>query len=258
MAPNFAAALGTKVLVGARNLSQITNESGLDASVDLAETTCYETSTGGETRDKTYIPGHRDATASFSGLYDGSTDSLDDFLREQLASSSPPPFSWGPSGDAIGKRAVLIDGDVSALAGQAAGADAVKWTLAVQASERRGGYWLSPLQTLSSTGALTAVSDPRASTTAGGSTRGGVAHVHITSLSTGSTGQLLIQHSTDGSSWSDLLTVGLANTSTDPNLSSLFARSTVAGTVKERLRANLHQLSGSDSATLAVSFARHS
>jgi len=66
-----------------------------------------------------------------------------------------------------------------------------------------------------------------------------------------------VQHSSDGSSWTDLVTFSLANATTSTSAATYVRRTEVTGAVKERLRANLHKLSASDSIRFAVAFARN-
>lgn len=261
MTPTFQTGRGARVLWDATNLSPIMTDTTIDVTCPPAEATTYESSTGtpgapGATvNDRVYIAGKRDAMVNFEGLFDGSTSEYDNVVNTDLGGSTKSVITIGVAQDTIGNRARLVLGDAAKYGTSVPASDVVSVSASAQASEERAGYWLAPLAARTSTGALTAVSDPTASTTSGGSTSGGVAHLHITALSTASTGRVLVQHSTDGSSWADLLTFNFSNTSTSTG--GTVTRSTVAGTVKERLRANLHQLSASDSVTFAVAFARH-
>ena len=253
MAPNFRhGSGGVRVLLNHKDLSGILRDSSVEASVDTAETTTYRTSTGGATRDKTFIPGHRDATANFDGLFDGSTAAVDQVIEDALGSATQQRWTVGPEDDAIGRYAVLILSDHTEFTISAPADDVVSATAAVQASNRRGGVWLAPLAARTSTGALTGVTD--GSTTAGGSTAGAVAHLHVTAISTASTAApvVKVQHSSDGSSFTDLITFA-ASTAVGSQ------RGTATGAVKETVRAIVTSFPGTTakSATFAVAFARN-
>jgi len=79
-------------------------------------------------------------------------------------------------------------------------------------------------------------------------TNGGVASLHVTAFSGLTNNIIKVQHSTDNSIWTDLVTF---TTVTGPT----FQRSTVAGTVNQYLRA-FWDVTGSGTNTFVVAFAR--
>lgn len=252
MAPNFRHGRGTRVLMNTRDLSVIFNAAEQTRKVEVAKTTTFATSTGGQTKDHTYIPGLRDATLTVEGLADGSTEKVDHIVRDALGASTRQRWTWSPGQAASGGDAYLVDGDATEFAVTATPGDAVAVTATVQASEARSGYWLAmnlatPAAS-ASTGNGSAVVSPDASTAIGGTLFGGVAHCHVVSATT-STGRIKVQHSTDGATWADLLTINFSS-------GRSITRSTVAGTVKEQLRAQMTQLSPAG-VQIALAFARH-
>lgn len=247
MAPTFVHGRGTRVLVNTRDLSEILNDSEASGTVEMHDVTCYVSSTGGTATEKAYKPGLKDGTVTLTGLADGSTARVDAILSAALAASTKTRVTYGPGSAAVGDPAILVNTDATDFTVTSPVSDMVAVTASLQASQLRYGHWLaSPTAASTSTGGLATVNSY--STTAGASTRGGVAHCHIVSATT-STGVVKVQHSTDGASWADLLTFTISS-------GRSVQRSTVAGSVKEKVRANVHQASTAGF-TVGVAFARH-
>ena len=250
MAPTFPHGKGSRVLFNTRDLSNILNSFEVTRTAAVHDVTCYVTSTGGQTTDNAYLPGLKDGVATLEGLSDGSTAKLDQVLSTALAAATKPVISLGPGGAAVGDPAILAQADMTDFTITSPAKDVVAVTAKVQASMMRvGGWWLAtPTAPSTSTGGLTGIIDRTISTAAGSSTRGGVAHCHIVSATT-STGVVKVQHSTDGASWSDLISFTISS-------GRSVQRSTVAGSVKERIRGNVHQASTAGF-TVGLTFARH-
>lgn len=259
MAPVFKHGKGTRALVGGIDLALYTNNADEDNTVDVADVTTYKTSTGGQTHDRRYVPGHRDSVITFDGLMDGSTGptaasgglgvyGTERGIEAALGGSVQPVLTWGAVGDAVGDYANLALVDASGYKVTSPGKDVVATTISLQASMRRGGRWLHTLAAETSTAAQSGVT---LGSTAAASTRGGVAHLHVVGCSTLTTLTVKVQHSSDGASWADLITLSAT--------AATAVRSTVAGTVKERVRAASTVLSGGagKTVTYAVAFARH-
>ena len=227
MAPTFKTGQCTRVLLNGVDLSPILNDSERSGTADTAETTTYATSSGACTTDKTYIVGHRDATISFSGLADASTGEVDRTIEAALQSTDQQ-YTWGPGGSAVGDYAVLTRGLATEFTVTAPASDVVAVSASVQANLSRGGRWLiSPVAATTSTGAK-ATQTIGSTTTGIASTNGAVLHFHVVANTT-STGTVVAQHSTDGASWADLATFAFSS-----GVSA--ARSTVTGTIKEKVR----------------------
>jgi hypothetical protein len=256
MAPTFKSARCTTVLMDGFDMSQILNDSSVNASVNTADTTTYATSTGGCQPDKTFIPTLVEGTLSMSGMVDFGTTGAESrgvdrgAIEAVLASTTKQRVTYGPGGSTVGSRAYLINGDVTSYNITAPVADLIGMSADVQASNRRAGWWLiSPgaSRTAVSTGFAT-VTD-RGLSTAGGSTpAGGTAHLHVVSVTT-STGQVKVQHSTDGTAWADLVTLSFSS-------GRSAQRSTVAGSVKEKLRGTLPAITAGG-ARIGLAFARN-
>lgn len=252
MAPTFKTGRCTRVLLNGVDLSLILNDSERSASADTAETTTYATSTGGCTTDKTYIVGQKDATVSFSGMVDASTDLVDQTIEAALGSTTEQQYTWGPGGSSVGGRAFLTRGLGTEFTVTSPAQDVVAVSASVQANLSRGGVWLiSPSAPSTSTGALATVTERTgfASTASGGSTNGAVIHFHMLSSSTNSTGTVKAQHSTDGATWADLATFNYSS-------AAGAQRSTVSGAIKEKVRGIITAKSTQDP-RLALALARH-
>lgn len=227
------------------DLSPFLNAASVSASMDPAEVTNF--ASGG---NREYIKGLRDAIISLDGFYSAGTTEpsteITDVLTSAFAGTTNPVVTIGLEGDTIGRRAILVNGVLPTYDIDAPVDDVITTSVDVQSIDGyEGGFWLRNLSASTSTGASSAVNS---GLTGGGTTGGGVAHFHVTSLSA-TTAQLLVQHSTTGSTWATLIT---ANFST-----SSVTRSTVSGTVKEQVRATVNQLGSTGGITAAVAFARY-
>ena len=178
-------------------------------------------------------------------------DNIADYLDNALGGSTKFVVSVALDGGATtGKRAFLLQGHAVKHDVQAPFDDIVKIAVDVQASGGyQGGRWLAGPTTSAATANGGAVDS---GLTNGGSTGGGLGHAHIIAERNVVTATLKVQHSTSGSTWADLITFTAATGRT-------FQRSTVAGTVKERVRGALTTLTEGatgGSLTWAVAFAR--
>lgn len=255
MAPNFRVAK-SKVLFNNCDMSQILTSVTVDASADALKTTVLANA------DHTYIPGLKDDTISYEGLFDGSvlpavagsaTGALDNKFSAALAASSQPIVTYGPQGDTIGYRARLLKHEQTAYTASSPAADVVKVSAAGQGSGiQDAGVWLLNLA------ARTSTSSTFASVNSGivaGTTSGGVGHFHMTADSTVTSFIAKIQHSTAGASWADLITFTASTATSSANSAQ---HSTVAGTIKRHTRAIISTFTGGSpkTATIGIAFAR--
>lgn len=236
---------GVRPLIDEKDMSDFLTDFTVSASMEAGETTTFRDS------DRNYIRGLRDVTASFEGLFAAATSSTSDvvnYLDGALGGSTRFVVTVDVEGT-TGGRALMMTGDMVGYDIDAPVDGIVGLSLDIQGSDGyRGGRMLRPLS-LSATGTVSGTAVLTAGTTAaGGTTGGGLAHLHVTK--TGSTKDLaiIVQHSTSGSTWANLISFTATTAAT-------FQRSTVAGTVKEQLRVT--KGSTSPAATYAVSFSRH-
>lgn len=251
MAPVFKHGKGVRPLIRQYDFSPFLNNVTVSASMDPAEVTTFQDN------DKNYIAGLRDVTVSFDGFFSASTvagsTEIANICDDALGSTSSPFGVTVAVDSSTGGRALMMQGDVSSYNTEVPLTDAVSLAVDVQGSGGyRGGVVLRPLSAATSTGSNGGVGPVLGSTAAGGTTGGGVAHLHLVSASTLTSVTFKVQHSTSGSTWADLITFTAATQAT-------FQRSTVAGTVKERVRSTISAFTGGagKSVTAAVAFARH-
>lgn len=235
----FTHGKGAGVLVGEYNLSPYLSSYESSKTLEVAETTTF-TATA-----KTFIPGLLDATLSMGGFFDGAVGAVDEILEAALGAAAPKVVTLLPAGAAggtIGDRAQLCVADETTYGASAAPGDAVSITAEFQAT---GGLWggvlLHPLTARTAAANYTAVDN------AASSANGYVANVHVTAFD-GTDVVIKVQHSTDNSSWSDLVTFATVSGVTSE-------RKTATGTVNRYVRAIIS--SGTfTSVTFAVAFSR--
>lgn len=240
---------GVRVLTDEKDLSDFLREVGVSASMDPADITTFGDN------DRSYIPGLKDATLTFDGLFSASTTPADDianFLDDALGGSTKHVYTVDID-RSTGGRAWMMKADNTSYDISAPVADVVSVSVDAQASDGyTGGRMLRPLSASTSTGSNSGVATP-GTTAAGGTTGGGLAHLHVTAVaSTFASATFRVQHSTSGSTWATLHTFTAATGIT-------FQRSTISGTIKERVRSTISSYTattGADTITAAVAFSR--
>lgn len=248
MAVTFRAGKGIRPLVDEKDMSAFLTEVSVAAERDPLDVTTFQDN------DRNYIPGLGNVTASMDGFFAASTTAVDDlanYMDSQIGGSTKMVVTIDMQGT-TGGRALMLTGDHTAYDIDSKADDVVGLSVDIQGSNGyAGGVMLRPLSAATSTGSNTGVITP-GTTAAGGTTGGGVAHLHVTEESTANA-VFKVQHSTSGSTWADLIT--FATVTSGPT----FQRSTVAGTVKERVRSTISTFStstGTESVTAAVAFSR--
>jgi len=245
---------GTRVLVDQKDLSPFLKQTTISASMEASDVTTF-----GDLW-RSHIKGQKDGTFSFDGLFAAaaatpavpSADDIAEFLSDALGGSTKHvvtvDFDRTSGGRAAMMRADNTTYDITIPA-----SDVVTIAVDAQASDGyAGGRMLMPLTTHGSTEDVNGATVNTPGTTgAGGTAGGGVAHFHLTTQNSSGSVTLRVQHSTSGSSWATLV-----SSSAMTGVSG-FARSTVAGTVKEKLRG---QIVGNSTDTVkgsaAIAFSR--
>lgn len=244
--PTFRHGKNTIVMFDKYDLSTYFNMATTSAMAEPVDTTTFGSA------NKTYAVGMKDATVSFEGLWDGSTDAVDEVLSAAVTATADKVITVGSEGAAIGRRAKLINSIESSYEIKAAVADMVTISAEVQASGIKGGLdggvLLAAQQTVSSVTANTSVDN------AASSANGGVAHLHVTSNTRNGAATIKVQHSANNSTWADLV-VFTATTST--TTTSQRVEVAAGTTVNRYIRANVSAIAGSTgSVTITVGFAR--
>jgi hypothetical protein len=244
--PTFRHGKNTIVMFDQYDLSTYFNMATTSAMAEPVDTTTFGSA------NKTYAVGMKDATVSFEGLWDGSTDAVDEVLSAAVTATADKVITVGSEGAAIGRRAKLINSIESSYEIKAAVADMVTISAEVQASGIKGGLdggvLLAAQQTVSSVTANTSVDN------AASSANGGVAHLHVTTNSRDGAATIKVQHSANNSTWADLVVFTATTSSTTTSQRVEVAAGT---TVNRYIRANVSAIAGSTgSVTITVGFAR--
>lgn len=251
MAPVFRHGKGTVVLANHYNLTDICNDSGLEVSVDKAETTCYGAS------DKTYLAGQVDAVVNYSGVYDANTSlasfAVGEGFRKQeiiaavLGASTGLANTYGAGGSVRGRKANLFRGSPEGLKFSAPMGDAVKWEAGqFMFSRMSHGEWLVDPST-ALTGASSHTSVDGTVTTA----LGGVVHAHVIQYATTGTWTFKVQHSSNNSAFTDL------TTSRSLNGATRWLRVETTGTVKRYVKTVVSAVTAASAPRLGVAYGRN-
>ena len=180
---------GAGVLYGIANLSD--HFSGADISQEVAALEV----TGLSDTDRKYIVGLVGGTASLPGFWVDVADSTDEEIEASLASANGEVVTVAPSGFTVGNRAKTLKARSTRYSISSPVDGVVGVTLDIQVDDGvRSGHMLHDLTAETATGNATTV-DNGAATTAGG-----VAHLHATAVSEGTSGTLtiVVKHSTTG------------------------------------------------------------
>lgn len=150
-----------------------------------------------------FVPGLKSGTMALRGPQDTVGQSLHAEIAAAIGTDNTFLATYLPDGDAVGKPAMFALGDPSEWAIDAAVADAVGYTVTAAADESvEMGYVLHALgaRTADANGTSVDRTAAYASTTLGA-----VAAVHVTAYSGFTSVGLKVQHSTDDSTWADLV-----------------------------------------------------
>lgn len=244
--PSFRHGKNTVVLFGSLNASPFLNEAATSRVIETGETTAF----GNE--NKTYIVGLADGTVSLSGMFDNTAGAIDDHVQAATGQENQV-FTIEPAGSAAGQPAQLIQGQLTSYDVTSAVGDIVTITAEIQASGSLGS--INGGKVISSSAVNLTASNSAASTTgidfSAGATNGAIGHLHVTENSANNILGVRLQHSTDNSTFTDLITFTNVAASTATS-----QRSEVAGTVNRYVRAVVTSSITAGSATYNVSFAR--
>lgn len=232
-----------RVYLGTHDISDEIGGIDFAATADTHDRTTFADA-GNHTSD----PGLLGWSATAEGFYDAASDMLGRDL-ESLLGAAPTAAGgvlsvYDGTADALGDRGVLGSNATGTQRGQPMRvADLVRLNFTLQGSGRLGMHavLLHPL------GAETGTGNTSSNDNAASSASGGRGNLHVTSIS--GTWTVKIQHSTDNSAWSDLITFTQATTTTAQTVE-------VTGTVNRYLRAAFTEDSAG-TATFVAGFARY-
>lgn len=222
----------TRVLLGDFSLSPKLHTISLPRSVEM-----HEVTTLADDGVKRFIPGLESSTASMSGFLDIET------AADSAAWTTATPLTYAPNGLSRGTAVQLVDAlRASYEVGTPVGS-AVSFDLSAQ-TDGFTDFGVS----LKDLAAVTSDTNETSHDNSASTASGGVGHLHVTAFSGFTSVVFKIQHSTDNSSWNDLVTFTTATAVTGERIA-------VSGTVNRYLRATA-DVTGTGSVTYQASFAR--
>ncbi len=227
-----------RAYLGGRDISADAQNIGFEASVDTHERTTFA-SDGWHESD----PGLGSWTAPIDAFYDGSLGGIGRQLEQLLGASGGILSIYLGDADAIGDEGRLGSDSILEKYGEPVNvADLVKLQGALKGSGRAGleAILLHP------NGQETVTGNAASHDGGASSANGGRANLHILAIT--GTWTVKIQHSSDNSTWADLVTFTSATTTGAET-------KTVTGTVNRYLRA-VHTEDVAGSLTYVVGFAR--
>jgi len=232
----------TDVLLGSYDISAYLNEATPSMSIDTAETSAFGSSA------KTYIVGQNDATVSLGGMFDGDATAVNAVFEDIISNDLTPAFTIAyDNGVGVGNNCSLGTAKQTSYEISAPVGDVVSVTGEFQVTGGiRQGVLLNDGTALSATTNGTSVDNSAATAI------GAVANLHVIANSRSTATTIKVQHSTDNSTWVDLITFTSVSASTITN------ENIAAGvlTIRRYLRAQTTLTAGTGSITPIVSIAR--
>ena len=232
------------VIVDAYDLSAYFNDVSWSQEVSADETTGFGSS------DKTYIVGLGDGKISASGLFDGTaTVGSDARMDAALGASTDSLLLTGPSGNSLGARVKIAAGVATNYEVSEKVTDVVETKAEFQADGGiDSGIILAAARSVATATTTNETSQDNAASTA----NGGVAHLHVTANATSSTTIVKVQHSSNNSTWVDLVTFTTVATTV---LTSERVAVAAGTTVNRYIRAT-STTAGTGAVVYTVAFAR--
>ena len=240
--PTYRHGKDAKVLIGKYDLSPYLTEAKVSMSLETAETSTLGTSA------KTYIMGQNDGTVSFSGLFDGSANAISAIFEDIINNDLTPVWTVAYDGGLTqGNSCSLGLGKQTSYEATAPVSDVVSLNGELQVTNGvRQGVLVAANRAITSSPDNTTGIDNTAS-----SSNGITANLHVIANSRSTATTVKVQHSTDNSTWVDLLTFTSIGATTITS-----EQQTASGTVNRYLRANTTLTAGTGSITITLSVAR--
>ena len=191
--PTFRHGKKTAVFLNSTNMSPYLNDATVTRDIETADTTTF-----GST-NRSYIVGLDDGGLSLTGMFDGTAGASDEVLAGRILQEDNV-ITVMPEGTAVGSRAILAQGDMTAYEINSPVADVVSISSTFQADGGvRQGY---VLVATSGTASGTAASVDFGSSL----TNGAVFHLHVTQNTYGSATSFKVQDSADDITFADVAT----------------------------------------------------
>lgn len=239
---SFVHGKNTTVLFGTWNLSTFFNDSTVNRSVEVAETTAYQAGGGA----KTYIVGHNDATISVSGMFSAAVGAVDPVLSTALTSDASTPVLTSSQILAIGNRCTIAAVHDTSYEVTSPVADVVSVSAEFQVTGGAdSGVVLHDLTAETTSTNSTSVDNGAATT------NGGIAQLNVIANGRTAASTIKVQHSTDNVTFTDLLIFNAVPAST-----TVAERVAWTGTVNRYIRSQSTLGGSTNSMTYSVAFAR--
>lgn len=228
------------VLADEYDISTYLNEVSSSMSLETSETTTFGKNS------KTYIQGLNDGTISFSGMFDGDANAIAPIFEDIVANETTVVITIAPDGGLVqGRSATLAQGKQTSYDITVPVGDVVALSGEFQVTGGiRNGVILAAGVTATTTANGTAVDNT--SSTASGAR----ANLHVTANTMDDATVIKVQHSSDDSTFADLITFDSVGATT---LTS--ETDTATGTINRYLR-YLVTPAGSGSITFSISISR--
>ena len=235
----FASAQVSRLYVGPLQFSGYTRSYNLSYQSEMLDVTVL-TSTA-----KEFIPGMEMATFNVDMLLDNAATASSQFGILYTAKSTPQVVTLAPSGTTRGAETWQVQSNELNFNTSAAVADVVGVTAAFQSDGL-----VDPGVVLDPETAITIDTNGTSVDNTAATSNGGVAHLHVTAYSGLTSNSIIIEHSTNNSTWTTLATFTLVTGTGSERL--VIAPGT---TVNRYLRIR-DDVTGTGSCTRFVSFAR--
>jgi len=235
----FASAQVSRLYVGLLQFSGYTRSYNLSYQSEMLDVTVL-TSTA-----KEFIPGMEMATFNVDMLLDNAATASSQFGILYTAKSTPQVVTLAPSGTARGAETWQVQSNELNFNTSAAVADVVGVTAAFQSDGL-----VDPGVVLDPETAITIDTNGTSVDNTAATSNGGVGHLHVTAYSGLTSNSIIIEHSTNNSTWTTLATFTLVTGTGSERL--VIAPGT---TVNRYLRIR-DDVTGTGSCTRFVSFAR--
>lgn len=240
--PTFRHGKSVNVFIDKYDFSTYFNDMTASAMQEPVETSAFGSSA------KTYIAGLKDGTISLSGMFEGTTTGTDVFFDTVMGSATKQNIIVAPEGHALGYVATVANSDDTSYEVSGSVGDLVKTSAEFQASTGVESGLL-----LSSGASITATTNGTSVDNAASTTNGGVGFFSLPINTRTGTIIAVIQHSSDNSTFADLVTFTTVNATT---LTSERIEVASGTTVNRYLRLKLTYAAGTGASTPVVAFVR--
>ena len=238
--PTFRHGKKTAVLFGNYNLSSYLNEASMSSSAETSETTTFNDDA------KTYIISLQDATVSLSGMFEGETN--DTTLNTALTNTDSTLVTICTTGLVAGEPCFFGVSRSNSYEISSPVADVVTVTSDLQLD---GGINAGKIIA----GGVSVASGATANSTSNDNTvstaNGLVANLHVTANTDDGATTFKLQHSTDNSTFADLITFTVVSAGTQTS-----EQKSVSGTINRYKRVNVVSAGSTGAITYSLATSR--